>query len=63
MRKQEKEKDKLAGYEIVLLDELVPKDHVLQKVEATLYFDKVKICCTDSGTSEEKAGHSSDQLV
>ena len=52
LRKQEK--DKQIGYEIVLLDELVPKDHLLRKVEAAVDFSFIhELCkplyCEDNG--------------
>jgi transposase len=52
LRKQEK--DKQIGYEIVLLDELVAKDHLLRKVEAAVDFSFIhELCkplyCEDNG--------------
>ena len=35
---REQEKQKQIGFEIVLLDDLVPKDHLLRKVEAAVDF-------------------------
>ena len=52
LRKQEK--DKQIGYEIVLLDELVAKDHLLRKVKAAVDFSFIhELCkplyCEDNG--------------
>lgn len=44
---REKETSKQREYEIVLLDELVPQDHILRKIDAAVDFSFIHDLCKD----------------
>ena len=53
---RDKETSKQMEYEIVLLDELVPQDHMLRKIDAAVDFSFIHDLCKECSNTSKRNG-------